>query len=253
MSVNKLVVSESALEKTLQQFQGAPLDLKKLTDYHRIGFGPFANPSYALDPRIQFTAQLDINDIYENYKTHYKSSASVTFTTFVKWIVIKAMQHTPFTWRQINGNWYDFSNLPLLITMRTKKDRELSGFILENVAQSNWQTFCQYHDDFKEGKLKDIIHEQLELPVRYLGYQILNVHVPRMTSYNVTTKAVYAHQPFIVISDRYLLEKKLYLPFYVNYSHATLTPEDAEILLNQFQQYGMMKPTEVVHATRGIL
>lgn len=238
-------MSEVVLQKTLAQFNGAPLDKNKLNAYHIQGFGIFANPVFVFDPRIQFTTQLDITDIYENYKSNYKLSERVTFATFVKWIALKSMRHTPFTWRQINGRWFEFANLPLLVTMRTKQNRELTLYILENTMTSSWNAFCKLHEDYKDGKIPDVIHEVLEIPVHNIGYQMLNVHLPRMTSYNVTTRATYSHQPFIVFSDRYPLENKLYLPFYLNYSHATLTPEDAEVFVNQFLKYARMTPSEV--------
>ncbi|MBS0287507.1 MAG: hypothetical protein JSR17_09435 [Proteobacteria bacterium] len=251
MSYNKLVVSDLVLQKTLKVFQGTPLEKANLNAYHLHGFGVFANPTYVSDPRIQFTTQLDITDIYQNYLSHYKLTERITFATFVKWIALKAMLHTPFTWRQINSYWFEFTNLPLLVTMRFKNNRELALYVLENVSQSTWEQFCSIQEDYKAGKLPNVIKEVLELPTHSIAYQILNVHLPKMTSYNVTTRAIYAHQPFIVFSDRYELDKKLYLPFYLNYSHATLTPEDAEEFINQFLRYAKLPPTQVEEAIKG--
>lgn len=250
MGFNQLTVSPEILQLLLTQFQGKLVDKSSITSYHEVGFGVFTNPVYISDPRIQFTAQIPITDVLANYEANYKTSNKITFATFVKWLVIKSMQNTPFIWRQINGNWYEFANLPMAVTMRTKKQRQLKLFNIEDVSQSSWETFCLKQEEYKAGKLQDVMTVDVGLPIHWIAYQMINVHLPRMTSYNITTRTFYAHQPWIVFSDRYEQEGNKYLPFYLNYSHATLTPEDAELLINQFIAYGKMTPQEVEMATK---
>lgn len=245
-----LTLSDEILQKTLLVYGGKPIDVNSLTSFQKFSFNVFGNPKYVVSPKIQFTTQLDITHVYANYLSNYKVSDRITFATFVKWIVIKSMQNTPLLWRYINEQWYEFTNLPLEVTKRTLQNRELQLFVLENVNHASWETFCKYHDDYKQGKYKDLLQIPLELPLRTIGYEILNVHLPRMTSYNTTTRTVYAHQPWVIFSDRYEQEGKIYLPFYMNYSHVILTPEDVEQYIKQFLTFGNMTPNQVEEATK---
>ncbi len=251
MSVKPLFVTDEVLQQSLVQFKGRLLEENDLTKYHYFGLMYYTNTKYIYDPRIQFTAQLDITDVYDNYLRNYKTlSERVTFASFIKWLVIKSMFNSPFNWRNINDNWYEFNNLPLEVTMRTKQNRDLASYVLNDVAQSTWETFCRKQDEYKDGKVPFNAFGSQVLPIHQIGYQILNVHVPRMTSYNVTHRVIYTQQPFVVFSDRYEDSGKRYLPFYLSYSHATLTPEDAEILLNKILTFGKMTPTAVFEATK---
>ncbi|MGD9591088.1 MAG: hypothetical protein AB7V32_01040 [Candidatus Berkiella sp.] len=250
MSFTKVTLTPEILQKTLYTFQGEALDTQRITSFHKFSFYVFANPAYISDPRIQFTAQLDITALYQNYLEKYKVSEKITFATFVKWLAIKTMNNTPFLWRQINGLWYQFNNLPLEVTMRTKKRRELELYVLENVSNATWEQFCQYHEDYKNGKYPDLLSAVTDLPIHWTAYQILNVHLPKMTSYNTTERVYYAHQPWIVFSDRYEQNGKLYLPFYMNYSHATLTPEDVEDFIKNFLANGILAPDQVIEKTK---
>ncbi len=251
MSVKPLIVSDEILQKTVDAYQGRLLEESDLTRYHYFGFMYYTDTKYIYDPRIQFTMQLDITQVYDNYLKNYKVlSDKITFASFIKWIVIKSMYNTPFNWRFMNDNWYVFNNLPMEVTMRTNQNRELASYIVYNVAQSTWDSFYQKQIEYKEGKLPFNAFGTQELPVHQLCYQMLNVHIPKMTSYNVTHRVIYAQQPFVVFSDRYEEAGKIYLPFYLSYSHATLTPEDAEIFLTKILTYGKMTPLEVEAATK---
>lgn len=245
MAFSPLTLSPEILQEVLKRFKGCPIDVNEVTSYQKSAVHVFDNPVYILDPRIHATCQIDISEIYKNYEQHYKPTPGATFTTFIKWLIIKSQTRTPFLWRKLNNQWYEFYNLPMEVTMRTSQRRELALYLLENVSMSTWEVFCKKHLDYKAGMLKDILWVDVGLPIHWLAYQMINVHLPRMTSYYTTTRAFYAHQPWFVISDRYELNGSLYLPFYLNYSHVTLTPEDAEMLINQFQTFAKMKPFEV--------
>lgn len=245
MAFTPLVLSPEMLESVLKRFRGCPVDEKEVTDYHRFAVKIFDNPTIYQDPRIHATFQIACKDIYKNYEQNYKSMAGATFTTFVKWILIKSQTKTPFLWRKLNNQWYEFYNLPMEVSVRKHVRRELRLHILENVSMSTWETFCKKHQDYKADLMKDYLGLDPGLPVHWLAYQMFNVHLPRMTSYYTTTRVYYVHQPWFVFSDRYTQNDNLYLPMYMNYSHVTLTPEDAEIFVNQFITLAKLKPNEV--------
>lgn len=244
-----LTVPEEQLQELLLIYQGKQIEGSNLTPTQIHLLNVWGDPSIVADARIQVTVQLEITEIYQNYEKNYKSTPGATFTEFIKWIAIKSMQNTPFNWRQINGSWYYFDNLPLEISVRTKILQQLKLHEINDVNHASWGIFCSKHEEFREGKLKNILGHIEAVPVTWIAYQMFGVHLPRMTSYNTTQRRTYAHQPWLVFSDRYHQGDTLYLPFHVSYSHASLTPEDTEIFIEQWMTYAKMSPAEVEQAT----
>lgn len=227
-----LTLNDEQLTNCLSKFNGKLVDEEKITNYQRFSLNFFSDASSVLDPRVQVTSQLDITAIYQTYNKHYKHAEGATFTAYVKWISLKAMKDTPFGWRCINNKWYEFSNLPLEVSVY-KQNGNQQLFYLYDVTDSSWPDFCKKHTAIKD-QLKDSLEDIKSLPLYAIAHEIVGLNFPRMTAYNTTKKAEYAHQPWIVFSTRYEQDGKLLLPYHLSFSHAPLIPRLAEYFIDKF-------------------
>lgn len=242
-----LILSQAQLDECLERYQGELIGAEKMPAYQKFSIDFFDNPTNVHDPRVQFTSQLDITEIYENYLTNYKNTLGATFTAFVKWNAIRAMQNTPFNWRKMNDQWYEFKNLPLEVSVRTQDERQQALFFLDDVSQSSWEVFCSKHSSVNKGGLEDGLELIKRIPLYAIAHEVVGLHIPRMTSYSTTRKTLYAHQPWIVFSDRYKEGNRLLLPLYLSFSHATLTPALAEDFIKRFTSLAKLTPAGVEH------
>ncbi|MBA2650690.1 MAG: hypothetical protein H0U73_00260 [Tatlockia sp.] len=240
-------LTESQLQLCLTRFKGKLINGKKSTNYQRFSLWAFTDPTRISDPRVQVTMQLDITDLYAVYEKYYKETEGATFTAYMKWVLIKAMKNTPFNWRFINNQWYEFDNLPLEAAVFLKDgDGEQRVFFLYDVDESTWPEFSLKHSAISNINLKDSLDDLQELPLYTFCHAIVGVHFPRMTAYSTTAKAreEYTHQPWMVFGTRYTQEGRLYLPFYLSFSHASLIPGLAERFIRKFVALGE-QPFEV--------
>jgi chloramphenicol O-acetyltransferase len=255
-----LTLTPEQLEKFLAAYQGTPLNLQKVSGYHKVALEFFTDPSQVIDPRIEFTSQLDITDIYRTYLKYYHRPNETTFTAYLKWMMLKAMQNTPFNWRYINNNWYEFNNLPLEVNVITNDERGQIVNFLYNVSDSTWEKFSSEHAKLIKGQEKNALDDMEALrasPLYAIAHQIVGVHLPHITSYKTTRKIQYSHHPWIVFSDRYsensasnslsFLFKnntRMFLPLHMSISHASLSPHFATAFLRKFVMLAKMSPKQ---------
>jgi len=239
-------IRSADLQKLLDRFSGHLIQEPESTPYHRFALRLFTDPKIISNPRIEITAQLDITEIYQNFKDNYrnKSTPPATLTAFIKWLLLKSMHSTPFNWRYINNQWYGFENLPLFIVVRTFDERVLESSFLFDVANSSWEDFSKKHSSIN----LDINETDEFKNIMYLvSNQIERLHIPRMSSYRTSIKTLdnESHRPSIVVSDPYFSEKRLYLPIHLSISHAPLVPMLVEDFLKKFTILANKTPEEV--------
>ncbi len=247
-----LTVTAEQLSKILTKYNGKLIDATKVSPYQQFSLGFYANPQIVSDGRVQFTSQLDITEAYQNYQQIYKTAEGATFVAFVKWIAIKAMLNTPFNWRLINNQWYEFSNLPLEVSVRTRDERQQILYFMNDVSHSSWETFCKKHAALAPGVLKDDLDSIKELPIHAVAQEVVGLRINRMTQYNTTNKISCEHQPWMVFSLPYPQEGRTYLPFHISFSHSTLTPKLAEDFLEKFSAFARMSPREVASQAQAL-
>lgn len=240
-----LTVSKNVLKALLERFDGSLLPESSITPFHRFSLPLFSDPQKISDPRIEFTSQLDFTDAYKNYEREYKSTTGATFAAYFKWIAIKAMANTPFNWRYINHQWYQFNNLPLFIVIRKPRIESLITTFLFDVSHDSWESFCAKHSKISHEHIGDDIHPELYSAYFALAYQMEGLHIPRMTHYKTSKQVDDSHRPKIVFSDRYILEGRTYLPMHLSISHASLMPKLAEQYLDRLMTFAKQSPEKV--------
>src|SRR5436190_7315484 len=96
---------------SMDVFAGSTIDVNTLSNYYKFALGFFVQQKNLANFRIETTTEIDITDIVINYERNYqeqdKTKPQKSFTTFFKWILLKAMHDTPFNWRYLNDKWYN--------------------------------------------------------------------------------------------------------------------------------------------------
>jgi chloramphenicol O-acetyltransferase len=237
---------QQLLQEHLKQFDGRLINEQALSDSHQFSLKMFVNPKELANPRFEITTQYDITDIQKNYELHYKNITTppATFTTFFKWMLLKAMYATPFNWRYINRQWYQLNNLPLFIVVRTNDKREQVTSFIYDVTNSSWINFVGKHVAASQNPTP---RKGDDSALYHISNQIERLHIPRMTHYRTTVKIFEndLHRPSIVFSDPYPAENRLYLPIYFSISHASLTPKLVEDFLYKLNILASKMPDEV--------
>jgi chloramphenicol O-acetyltransferase len=252
-----LRLTEEQLQKFLSDFDGKRLDQMNLSTYHKVALNFFPDKKQVKDSRIEFTSQLNITAIYHTYEQFYKAAKGATFTAYLKWNLLKTMQDTPFNWRYINNQWYEFKNLPLEVSVRTQDNRQQILNFIYNVANMSWEDFAAKHSELRKGEAENALADistLTEYPLYAIAYQIVGLHIPGMTSYKTTKKVQDSHQPWIVFSDPYTVSsasasasasaKQIILPLHLSISHASLSPHLAEKFIEKFLEIAKMSPPQ---------
>lgn len=232
------------LEILLTRFSGRRIDSKDLSSYRQFSVKFFTVPEQIANPRIEFTLQLDITEIYKN---HVNTNDNGSFSAFFKWMLLKAMHSTPFNWRYINDQWYEFDNLPLFVAVRTSDEREQTHVFLYDVVSSSFEDFCKKHSLVGKGLHSPAEQTEFDSILFLICYQIERLHFPHMTSYRTTIKPLHldSHRPSIVFSDPYVSEAKRYLPIHFSISHASLMPKLVEDFLMKLTVLANKAPREI--------
>jgi chloramphenicol O-acetyltransferase len=240
---NKSFLPNKRLQKFLDDFKGKLIEPRELTHYQKSACSFFTNQEQVSEPRVEITTHIDITEAYHTYQTYYQTE-NATFTAYVKWMFLKAMQGTPFCWRYINGLWYEFKNLPLEVSVATDDNRQQLLYFLYNVHEMSWENFCTQHNLLRQANQKDALEEINKVPLYAIAHEIVGLHIPgELTGYKTTRKVTYFHQPWIIFNTRISRDGRLYLPVHLSFSHAMLTPASVERFLLVFSALITNKPT----------
>ncbi len=137
-----LIISEQALMDLLTTYEGRLINPEQQAS---IPF--YANNKISNYTRRHISLDLDITDLIVNYNLLCPYDKDASFATFLKVNVLKAMQESPLSYRLINGNCYQFSNLAMACHLIVGRQREPLLAFFNNDGKSNDEQAhaCFYH------------------------------------------------------------------------------------------------------------
>ena len=236
------------LSQCIENFDGGIINEKALSSYYQFSLSFFVKPKNIWNFRIETTTGIDITDIENNYKIHYKDKAKTpaSFTTFFKWILLKTMHDTPFNWRYLNDQWYKFNNLPLFITIRRNDEEDIISSFIYNVNHTTWEDFVE-KNSIASKNFTSARNTEFDQILYFISNQIERLHIPRMTSYRTTIKHFEndSHRPSIIFSDPYVSENRKYLPIHFSISHGSLMPKWIEDFIYKLNIFANQTPEKV--------
>lgn len=216
----------------LKRYEGSKIDMATLSKYEREALSYFHNGQAVFDPNIDITLQLDITDLNATYHERHSTAKGATLTSYLYWRLIQAMKlHPRFWYRDINGDWYLFKNLPLVFPVAVGGKERLQDVTIEGVCKMDWNTFsATYRDALDNARSK-------QAPFQTAGFlwnfAILIVNLPKLqfTSLRIQSVRERLGRPAFCFGRRYESGGRLLTPFYVQSDHANLDPIELDAMI----------------------
>ena len=214
----------------LLEYNGYLLDLNELSDYDRVSMIYFTDPKLVRQPRLHITVSLDVTRAHRTFID--RAMPGDTFTGYLTWGLLAAISRHPYlSWRYIQGMWYAFEDLPLFIPVATgMPGNRLASVLLKHIVATDWESFshryklaieqsrCSWSNPFGDQLHWSIYH--------FIG------NLPRIqfTSLMIHESGIEAARPLFYFGHRYEDKDHLFVPFTVQFHHATFDP----VLLEEF-------------------
>ncbi len=224
------------LTQLLNEFQGTPLDIEKLSSYEKWALSFFHNEKEISDPHIDITLQLDISDAEKHYLSGPSKTAGTSFTAYLYWNLIQAMKkNPPFLWRCIDNRWYHFTNLPLSFPIIVGGKERFNDLLIKNVCSMSWDEFCIEYRCMVDTAIKNKKEFQ---PVDYdlwrLTIFIGNQPDLQFTAMNIHTQIKKTGRPLFYFGKRYRTGERLFAPLFISFDHSNIDPYVLDKLLKDY-------------------
>ncbi len=200
-----LIISEQALMDLLTTYEGRLINPEQQAS---IPF--YANNKISNYTRKHLSLDLDITDLIANYNLLCLYEKDVSFSTFLQMSALKAMQESPLSYRLINGNCYQFSNLAMACHLIVGRQREPLLAFFNNDGKS---TYEHAHACF---------------------YHMVDLGSKKLTSFNSLDMGQDSHRPMIVFSAQMQQGNRTTLSLSLIYSPDVCTQGDMHEFANRF-------------------
>jgi chloramphenicol O-acetyltransferase len=216
-------------------YGGRPLDVSKLNSYDKWALNYFSDRRVVVDPNCEITIQLDITDAERFYRAKMASTPGASLTAYLTWSLLRAIaKHPCFSWRSVNGKWYEFGDLPVFIPVSTGKENRFQDVLIEGATRLGWKEFCEVYrrkiDDALQGKAFDAVPDDI---FKY-AFIIGNMRQLAFTSLRVFIQSYRTGRPAFYFGRRYESEERLRVPFYALMDHSTAEPERLDVMIGDY-------------------
>lgn len=221
------------VQEALERYQGHKLDMDSISEFDRKTLAFFADPNFIASPYLSFTLQHDITAALANYRQ--RTGGSKGLTGFFTWAMIKAMagiRH--FTWRLIDGAWYQFDNPPLYLTIAAGGETRIASALMDDPSQLSWPEFAErYAAAIAEGKSGDK-HAIVDTMIYLIAHSISNLANLAFSSMTLHTTALPATRPLFFYGRRYRRGDATLMPLFAQIHHSNADPVLFQQLIEAF-------------------
>jgi chloramphenicol O-acetyltransferase len=221
---------QKMVQDLLFEYSGQELDLDRLSDYDRASMTYFTDPEVVRQPRLHVTISLDVTRAHHAFIDLARPGD--TFTGYLTWGLLATIRLHPYlSWRYIQGVWYSFDDLPLFIPIATGiSGNRLASVLLEHIGVTDWEGFShRYKSAIEKSRCSwsNPFVDQLHWSVYHF---IGNLPGIQFTSLTVHESGFETARPIFYLGHRYEDRGNLFVPFTVQFNHATFDP----VLLEKF-------------------
>lgn len=219
-----------AVKDLLFEYAGHVLDLNRLSDYDRASMAYFTDRRLVRQPRLHITIPLDVTSAHNAFVDRAKPGD--TFTSYLTWGLLATMHHHSYlSWRYIHNVWYSFEDLPLFIPISTGiPGNRLASALLKHIATTDWESFSHmYKSAIEQSRCcwSNPFGDQLHWSVYHFIGNLPNI---QFTSLMIHESGFDTARPIFYFGHRYEDRGNLFVPFTVQFHHATFDP----VLLEKF-------------------
>ncbi len=220
-------------EDQYKSWKGKKVSEMDLGEWESWALDFFHNKDYIKDPWLQITIRLDITKARENYLSNYKSTQFASFTAFLTWKLIKAMDDHPWSrTRKINGEWYCFDNLPLFFPVAVGGSKRFFEPVVFNSVESEWAVFCKNWREAISGENPNKLDHGLWSLSHFIG----NLPNLDFTAFTLHKGVDDTARPFFYFGQRTENNGTYTIPLSINFDHANSDPFVINQLMETFKE-----------------
>lgn len=219
---------EKDLPTLLERYEGKPLAENRPDRFQKNGMAIYTNFGSFFQTDIGLTLSIDVTGAFAAYEKIKSETPGASFTLFLYWTWYQALQKVPgFNFRYINGQWYEFNNLPLYTTAIIDPDHHIvDNIVIDSPSKLTFATFCeQYRAKIAESKASGEVH-MYPYSVYAVATHISRVNLP-FTQVTIPTprKGLEIERPMTVFGALARgNDGRLYIPLHAKLPHASLHP-----------------------------
>ncbi len=217
-------INPELVQNLLQEYSGHLLDLKSLSDYDQASMTYFTDQKTTRQPRLSISFPLDVTRIHSTFTKMTKISG--TFTGYLTWGLLATMRlHPHLSWRFMNGMWYEFDDLPLFIPVATAlPGNRFVSVTLEHIMAADWASFSSIYKSAIE-KARQNWSTPFGDQLHWSNYHFVgNLPQIQFTSFTLHESGIETARPIFYFGRRYENQGSLFVPFAVQFHHATFDP-----------------------------
>lgn len=229
-------ISEELIQELLLDYSGYVLDLESLSEYDRASMTHFIDRTRARQPRLHITFPLDVTNIHRTFVS--KATTKDTFTGYLTWGLIASMRLHPYlSFRYINRTWYAFDDLPLFIPITSGlAGNRFVSVVLKHIAKSDWSCFSSSYRSAVEHARKNWANPFAEV-LHWSNYHFIgNIPDIQFTSLIIHESGLETSRPIFYFGHRYDYKDKLFVPFAIQFHHATFDPVRISDFISDFNK-----------------
>ncbi|BDD04302.1 CatA-like O-acetyltransferase [Aureibacter tunicatorum] len=224
------------LSKFLKLYDGHKLEEKDLSSYEKWSLQFFHKKEFVREPNLQITLQLEITKAYNTYKNECDTVIGASFTSYLMWHIIKTTQNHPyFRYRNIDGEWYIFNNLPVFSPIGIGGDARFSEIIVENGSIEDYAAFTNNYRSKVDKSFNMREFEPLDELVWANSHFIGNLPNLQFTGFQLHTPTKNSGRPYFYFGKRYQTNDERFIPLLVMFDHSNLDPFVLSDFMNEFQ------------------
>lgn len=225
------------IDEILDRFEGKPLDIETLSQYDKWALSYFHDRTKIVDPNVEITFQMDISSAEANYRANRSDAPGASLTAWLIWSLLQALKRHPcFLWREIDGRWYEFANLPLYFPVATGTPSRYQDVVIDNASNMSWREFAGIYRKEVDIALEGKPFEPIPDGIWHLMWLVGNMRQLSFSSLKVFSCVIRSGRPVFYFGKRYMSEGRLMLPVYVMLDHATAEPERLDALLTDYKK-----------------
>lgn len=226
------------LSELLERYSGTPVATEDLSRYERFALEFFHRKEIISDPNLELTVQLDITEANRIYRKHLHTIPGASLTACLSWCVLQAMKHHPeFRYRKIEGQWYQFDNLPLFFPVAVGSQERFNEVLLEGVCQQTLPEFCT---NYRTNIDAVLTHQKPYDPIPFETWHIAhfignlpNIQFTHLSTHRSTTSI---GRPIFYFGKRYTTGEHTFAPFFIQFDHCNLDPYVVGRFLESLQE-----------------
>jgi chloramphenicol O-acetyltransferase len=193
----------------------------------------FTEQGVTQSPYIDVTLQWDVTDAYGQYQNSPVPGG--TFFAFLLWHLAQTLAHHPdFNLRQVDGEWYQLFNPPILVPVAVGGTRRFQEMLLEDVYQREYADFVGYYETSLANARKGLTSQAETSPVYHVSHLIGNLPTLQFSALTLHWREGMAGHTLFYFGRRYWLGDRLLMPFAAKLHHACTDPYVLDVCLQDF-------------------